>query len=142
MRYLAFCCLALMIFGLNPTTVAQSADGAAISRSGKKNSKSTVPKKEDCGVLLHQAQGKGMIKSRLSSTVLNSSWLNKIVAYDLKGQVFVVASLKEKGEEGRQEQIFCRVPYYKWDRFNFDPHLSTYDKRFKKYIMDYRCDCE
>ena len=142
MRYVVGCCLALMIFGLSDLTVAQNADRSGVARYGEKASETSTPKKEDCGQIMHRVEGSGRIKSRLSSTVLQSAWLNKMVAYDVKGQVFVIAFLKGSGEQPNKKQVYCGIPYYKWDRFNFDPHLNSYDKRFEKYIKDYHCDCQ
>ena len=131
-----------MVLGFNKYTLAQRADRGTVTRYGEKTSKNAPSKKEDCGQIMHRVEGSGRIKSRLSSSILQSAWIDKVIAYDVKGQVYVLAYLKGSGEEIDKKQIFCGIPYYKWDRFNFDPHLSSYDKRFEKYIKDYRCDCE
>lgn len=99
-----------------------------------------------CGDLLDFVVRNGYYKGEVNSlTLINSSWLKSVTAYQYKSSVFVVAEITtDKFGFSTKKYIFCGIPPRNWENFanglvDFD---LSYGEKFHKYIMDYKCDCQ
>ena len=98
-----------------------------------------------CNELLSYVKSNGYVKSTIYSYKLNSKWLNKVTAYSLDNQIFVVAEIKkDEYSYSTSEYIFCSIPNTNWSSFEYKSSgdLETYGERFHKYIIDNVCNCK
>jgi hypothetical protein len=98
-----------------------------------------------CQELLDFVVENGNYKGEVSSlSLINSSWLKSVKAYQYKNSIFIVAEIStdDFGFSSKQ-YIFCGIPLRNWE--NFSNGLVDFDlgygKKFHKYIIDYKCDC-
>src|SRR5680860_615486 len=93
-----------------------------------------------CTQLLDYVESNGRSNGSVSSLSLyDSSWLNKVKAYTIDGNLAVVAKIKKNQYDlYGKKYVFCGIPSSNWDAFyygTYDFGLS-YGERFHKYIMD------
>ena len=98
-----------------------------------------------CSELFSFVVRNGHRKGEVSGISLwDSSWLKSVVAYSYKNTIFVVAEIKKDDFSfSTKKYIYCGIPPENWDNFQssyVDINL-TYGKKFHKYIIDYKCDC-
>ena len=97
-----------------------------------------------CNDLLNFIVKEGYSKATISSYVLNSSWLYKVIAYEYEYKTYVIAEIK-KSEYSYETStyIFCGIPNMNWSNFQYGAYgdVKSYGERFHKYIIDYKCNC-
>lgn len=97
-----------------------------------------------CEDLLSFIQDKGTYVSKTSSFIMQSSWLQEVVAYRYESKYYVVAKIKkDEYSYSTNTYIFCGIPYMNWSNFQYGGYgdSNSYGERFHKYIMDYQCNC-
>lgn len=97
-----------------------------------------------CADLLNFIETNGNFKSTLNNSELNSSWLFKVSGYTYKNINYVIVGIK-KNENSTliKKYIYCEIPTINWNKFmNGGNGVSDdFGKRFWKYIIEYKCDC-
>jgi hypothetical protein len=98
-----------------------------------------------CQDLLEFVIDNGRYKGEVSSiTLINSSWLKSVKAYEYKGKVYVIAEIKDNEYSYQTSTyIFCGIPLRNWDNFEnyFSDTNLSYGQKFHKYIINYKCNC-
>jgi len=94
-----------------------------------------------CTTLMQYVQNNGSNFSSLYSYTLNSSWLDEVNAYNIDGNIAVIASIKREGEYMSKKYVFCGISQSSWSSFTSSWGSDTYGERFNKYIMDSLCNC-
>lgn len=96
-----------------------------------------------CTDLLQFITQKGYRKGEVSSyQLINSSWLKSVTAYSYDNKIFVVAVIKKNQYDYTgKTYIFCGIPSNNWDNFSIYDNNPSYGEKFRKYIIDYQCDC-
>jgi len=101
--------------------------------------------KVECADLYAFIVENGYRKATVQNYILNSSWLYKVTAYSYEYEVYVVAEIKENEYSYKtRSYIFCGIPNLNWQYFQYGgfDDSPSYGKRFHKYIMNYKCDCQ
>lgn len=97
-----------------------------------------------CDDLQDFIETNGYQKSSMSNYVLNSTWLDKVTAYDYDFNIYVVAEIKESEYSySTRTYIFCGIPSQNWSHFQYGDYgdSDSYGERFHKYVIDYVCNC-
>ena len=85
------------------------------------------------------------IGSVSSLSLINSSWLKEVEAYNFEDNILVVATIKtETWQLQGKKYIFCGIPKENWEVFynSYYDIGKTYGEKFHKYIIEYECDCK
>lgn len=99
-----------------------------------------------CSDLMEYVQQNGFRKGTINSYQLfNSSWLKEVEAYSIENVIVVIAEIK-RDEWGinTKKYVFCGIPSSNWNAFYtglYDTN-TTFGERFRKYIFEYKCDCD
>lgn len=129
----------LILFGLSIKILAQSYNTPINAVPN-----SLTNQQVSCEDLFEFIINKGYKKGAVSSYTMNSSWLNEVTAYSYENKIFVVAKIKENEYSyNTNSYIFCGIPSMNWTNFVYGGYGDddSYGKRFHKYIMDYKCNC-
>jgi hypothetical protein len=96
-----------------------------------------------CTDLLQFIKQNGYRKGEVGSyQLMNSSWLKSVTAYTYDNAIFVVAVIKKNEYDFQgKTYIFCGIPSRNWDYFSIYDTNPSYGEKFRKYIIDYKCDC-
>lgn len=96
-----------------------------------------------CRELLGFIKQNGFRKGEVGSyQLMNSSWLKSVTAYTYDNSIFVVAVIKKNEYDlTGKTYIFCGIPSMNWDNFSIYDTNPSYGEKFRKYIMEYQCDC-
>jgi hypothetical protein len=77
--------------------------------------------------------------------LLSSKFLHKVYCYEVDDVLVVVAEFqKYNGFQWEYKKyIFCNIPKKNWKNFKSITvdMMESHDKKFRKYIFDYKCNC-
>jgi hypothetical protein len=98
-----------------------------------------------CQDLMDFVKQNGYRKGTVNTYQLtNSSWLTEVEAYSIENTIVVIAEIKQD-EWGinTKEYVFCGIPSSNWDAFyhGLYDRDKTFGERFRKYIFEYKCNC-
>ena len=79
---------------------------------------------------------------RDSTNCFGSSMLTKVEYYQLDGQGYVVAYIKQNDYDitGRP-YLFCNISKQRWNTFKIEGAYYSWGKKFHEYIIDNKCNC-
>lgn len=97
-----------------------------------------------CNELYNFISENGYKKATINSYTMNSSWLQKVMAYSYEYKIYVVAEIKRENSYSTSTYIFCNIPSQNWTNFQYGSFgdSDSYGERFHKYIYDYKCNCK
>lgn len=109
----------------------------------KVNTQNYATSEVSCDELTTFITEEGYYEGKVSSYILDSSWLQKVTAYSYDGEIFVIAEIKDNEYSiYTNTYIFCNIPSFNWSSFKIGGYDdSTYGELFHEYIYNHKCDC-